>query len=722
MCGLLITPLDLFLLVDYLYNSAPFFFAASHAPAAFLFFFLMIRRPPRSTLFPYTTLFRSGRARRDERAPRVHAPARHHGHRRRRRVLADGARVRPHLQGLERRQLRPGGAGPLRRVRGVGDDPQHEAATLRGAAAHPGRRHPARDRDRAGRAEAPHRRTAYLRDHGHLRVRQRDPRIPQHDVGQRHAPVPRPLLPAALPPGPGPGVAGAPVELRGHPRAAHRVHPLLPAVAHGHGHAGDRRQPAGRALAGREREVDLRALVVHRHRRVHARRDHPGQRARRRGLLAGRPGPEGVPGGHPRRPRQRGGRNHRGRAHRRAREPLRRLPRSHPGRRRQGSGPVRGPRDDPDGSPLRVLRQARDRARMRCGGFRVSYRSDERIFDTPVPIVALVLLLAVLAVLPRFAGTYWLDVLNRIGIAIIGAIGLNILVGYTGQISIGQAAFLAVGAYSTAIFEVNLGVPFYLAIPLGALTAAGVGLIFGIPSLRLKGLYLAIATLSAHFITTYVIIHWESMTKGVIGLMVPPPTVFGLPLDSDARVFYLIYALVVPATLFAKNLFRTKVGRAFIAIRDRDVAASVMGVSLLRYKLLAFVISSFYAGLAGGLMAHHSRILFPDAFTLLVAIDYLALIIIGGMGSILGSIFGAIFMTLLPEVLKLTATSLTGGDPQGFGLIASARDIVFGLAVIFFLMYEPQGLARIWVRVRSFWRSEEGRVGKECRSRWSPYH
>jgi branched-chain amino acid transport system permease protein len=340
---------------------------------------------------------------------------------------------------------------------------------------------------------------------------------------------------------------------------------------------------------------------------------------------------------------------------------------------------------------------------MKCGGFRVSYRGDERIFDTRVPIVALIALLAVLAVVPQFASTYWLDVLNRIGIAVIGALGLNILVGYTGQISIGHAAFLAVGAYATAIFETNAGLPFYLALPLAALVTSGFGLIFGIPSLRLKGLYLAIATLAAHFITTYGIIHWESMTKGVLGFMVPPATIFGLPLDSDARVFYLIYALVVPATLFAKNLFRTKVGRAFIAIRDRDVAASVMGVSLLRYKLLAFVVSSFYAGLAGGLMAHHSRILFPDAFTLLVAIDYLAMIIIGGMGSIIGSIFGAIFMTLLPEVLKLTATSLTGIYPQAFGAIASTRDIVFGLAVIFFLMYEPQGLARIWVRLRSYW-------------------
>ncbi len=340
---------------------------------------------------------------------------------------------------------------------------------------------------------------------------------------------------------------------------------------------------------------------------------------------------------------------------------------------------------------------------MKCGGFRVSYRGDERIFDTRLPIVGIVLLLAVLAVVPQVASTYWLDVLNRIGIAIIGALGLNILVGYTGQISIGHAAFLAVGAYATAVFEANLGLPFYLALPLAALVTSGFGLIFGIPSLRLRGLYLAIATLAAHFITTYGIVHWESVTKGVLGFMVPPASLFGVTLESDARVFYLIFALVVPATLFAKNLFRTRVGRAFIAIRDRDVAASVMGVSLLRYKLLAFVVSSFYAGLAGGLMAHHSRILFPDAFTLLVAIDYLAMVIIGGLGSILGSIFGAVFMTLLPEVLKLTATSLTGVYPQAFGLIASARDIVFGLAVILFLMYEPQGLARIWVRCRSYW-------------------
>src|SRR6185295_18114220 len=148
-----------------------------------------------------------------------------------------------------------------------------------------------------------------------------------------------------------------------------------------------------------------------------------------------------------------------------------------------------------------------------------------------------------------------------------------------------------------------------------------------------------------HFITTYGIIHWESMTNGVLGFSVPPAVLFGMALDSDARIFYVIFALVVPATLFTKNLFRTKVGRAFIAIRDRDVAAGVMGVSLFRYKLLAFLISSFYAGVAGGLIAEFSRMLFPDAFTLLVASDDLAVIIIGGMGSILGSVFCSVFMT-----------------------------------------------------------------------------
>ena len=193
------------------------------------------------------------------------------------------------------------------------------------------------------------------------------------------------------------------------------------------------------------------------------------------------------------------------------------------------------------------------------------------------------------------------------------------------------------------------------------------------------------------------------MTNGVLGFNVTPATVFGDRLDTDYRVFYSIYALVIPSVFFAKNLFRTRVGRAFVAMRDQDIAASVIGVDVYRYKLLAFVISSFYVGVAGALMAYYSPIGSPTLQPL-VAIDYLAMIIIGGMGRILGSFFGAVFMTLLPEVLKLSATSLTGVYPNAFGLIASARDIVFGLAIIFFLMHEPAGLAQIWQRFRSYWK------------------
>jgi branched-chain amino acid transport system permease protein len=340
-----------------------------------------------------------------------------------------------------------------------------------------------------------------------------------------------------------------------------------------------------------------------------------------------------------------------------------------------------------------------------CGVLQTTYEADMSLYPLPIArwTVAAVAVL-MFAVVPLVLHEYYLSIINLVSIAVVGALGLNILVGSTGQISIGHGAFMSVGAYTAANLVVRLGLPWWVAVPGGGLMAAAVGAVVGVPSLRIKGLYLAIATLAAYFITTYVIIHWESMTNGVLGFNMPPAMFFGLPLDTDARVFYLIYALVIPAILFTKNLFRTRVGRAFIAIRDRDVAASVMGVSLFHYKLLAFVISSFYAGVAGGLMAHHSRIVFPDSFTLLVSIDYLAMIIIGGMGSILGSIFGAVFMTLLPEILKLSATSLTGVYPQAFGFIASTRDIVFGLAVIFFLMYEPQGLARIWLSLKSYWK------------------
>jgi len=341
---------------------------------------------------------------------------------------------------------------------------------------------------------------------------------------------------------------------------------------------------------------------------------------------------------------------------------------------------------------------------MRCGEFRTTYVADEQIFETIYPKVGTIVLLVALAAVPWVATSYWLDVVNRIGIAIVGAVGLNILTGFAGQISIGHAAFLAIGAYATANFTGRLGLAFWAALPAAGLVTALIGMIFGVPSLRLKGLYLAMATLAAHFIVEFTVQHWDYMTGGVAGMPVASPTLGAFPLDTDARIFYLIYAVVILAVTYGRNLFRTRIGRAFVAIRDRDISAEVMGVNLFRYKLLAFGVSSFYAGIAGGLLAYQAKIITPENFPLGVAIDYLAMIIIGGLGSIVGSIYGAVFMTLLPEVLRLSFTAMAGMSPTLIGAFASIREGVFGLLIILFLIFEPDGLAARWRTVKDYFR------------------
>jgi branched-chain amino acid transport system permease protein len=340
----------------------------------------------------------------------------------------------------------------------------------------------------------------------------------------------------------------------------------------------------------------------------------------------------------------------------------------------------------------------------RAGVFKETYVADEAIFDTAVPRLGVVVLVVALALLPLGASNYVMDVVNRIGIAIVGAMGLNILTGFTGQISVGNAAFLAVGAYTSANVTARLGLPFLVGLPAAGVTAALVGLVFGLPSLRLKELYLAMATLAAHFIIEFTVVHWTAVTGGVFGMTVPPPAIAGIVFDNDRKMFYVIFAVVVVTTLFAKNLFRTRAGRAFMAIRDHDISAEVLGVNVYGYKLLAFAVGSFYVGLAGSLLAHQARIITPENFPIGVAIDYLGMIIIGGMGSILGSIFGAIFMTLVPEILRVGASSLSGTYPTIVSLLASIREGVFGLLIILFLIFEPDGLAARWHTVRSYWK------------------
>ncbi len=341
---------------------------------------------------------------------------------------------------------------------------------------------------------------------------------------------------------------------------------------------------------------------------------------------------------------------------------------------------------------------------MRCGDFKTSYTADMTIFESRSARVMLVIFLCFLFTLPLYTPGYLLDIINRIGIAIIGAVGLNILTGFTGQISLGNAAFMAIGAFSCGYLGTRFNIPFYLCIPLAGLITASFGMFVGIPSLRIKGLYLAMATLAAHFIVEFIIVKWESVTGGVNGITIPTPALGSYALDSDARLFVLIFVIVILAVLFATNLFRTKVGKAFVAIRDQAISAEVMGVNILKYKLFSFGISSFYVGVAGALIAYQSRIISPESFPVSLAIDYLGMIIIGGLGSILGSIYGAIFIKLLPELLRMVTTSLSGSYPELIYKFAAMKELIFGTLVIVFLIFEPNGMASRWHSIKKYWK------------------
>jgi branched-chain amino acid transport system permease protein len=341
---------------------------------------------------------------------------------------------------------------------------------------------------------------------------------------------------------------------------------------------------------------------------------------------------------------------------------------------------------------------------MRCGEFKTSYAADMAIFETWISRSVTILFLLALLVIPTFASTYWLDVITRASIAVVAALGLNILTGFTGQISLGNAAFMAVGAYSTAALAGKLGLPFPIVIPIAGLLTAAAGMVFGVPSLRLKGLYLAMATLAAHFIVEFTSSHWEAMTGGVNGISVPAASLGGLSLDSDAKLFYLVIPLTAGLVLFAKNLFRTRVGKAFVAIRDQDISAEVMGVRVFKYKLLSFAVSSFYVGVAGSLLAYQARIISPENFPITLAIDQLGMIIIGGLGSVQGSIFGAIFMTLLPELLRIGTSALSESFPHLTTIFAPLKAGVFGLVIVLFLIFEPDGLAARWRLIKTYWK------------------
>jgi branched-chain amino acid transport system permease protein len=331
-----------------------------------------------------------------------------------------------------------------------------------------------------------------------------------------------------------------------------------------------------------------------------------------------------------------------------------------------------------------------------------SYRSELALRHTTAEHVRLALAVAALLVLPFLASPFWLTVANQVGIAVVGAIGLNILTGYTGQISLGQGGFLAVGAYTSGLLVARLGVPTVIAVLIAVLTTAAVGAFFGLPALRLKGLYLAIATLASQFIILWVVRNWTVVTGGVDSLVVPQPAIGGTVLRSDFAWYWVIGAIAAVCVAAARNLFRTGLGRAFMAIRDHDIAAEAMGVDVVRCKVLAFAVSSGFVGLAGALTAHCRSIVTFERFTLDVSILYVAMIIVGGLGSTLGSILGAAFMIVLPALITQAGQSLQGSF-LGRQLPAIQLGI-FGLVIMLFLIFEPRGLARLWQRAKDYFR------------------
>ena len=344
-----------------------------------------------------------------------------------------------------------------------------------------------------------------------------------------------------------------------------------------------------------------------------------------------------------------------------------------------------------------------------CGVLKTTYEADMALY--PLPIARWAVAAAVVlffGLLPLVLHEYYLSILNLVSIAVVGAVGLNILVGYTGQISVGHGAFMSVGAYTAANLAVRLDFPFWLALPLGGLMAALVGAVVGIPSLRIKGLYLAIATLAGQLIIEWTINHVTFISGGVqASIEVPRPTLFGHAIASQTDMYFFLLVFVVLAVVGTLNLMRTRVGRAFIAIRDHDIAAEIIGINIFRYKLVAFAISSFYAGVTGVLYTYYLGIANYEQFQITVSIDYLAMIIIGGLGSVLGSIFGAAFVTLLPIAARLGMEAF--GDvlftpQQVLNIIPNLRLILFGGLIIFFLVVEPEGLNRLWRNIRSYFR------------------
>jgi len=330
-----------------------------------------------------------------------------------------------------------------------------------------------------------------------------------------------------------------------------------------------------------------------------------------------------------------------------------------------------------------------------------NYDAEVRLLDSGFVRFWCGVAIATALTLPFLLSSFWTGVANQALIAIVGALALNLLMGVTGQISLGHAGFLAAGAFTAAALVTHFNAPIVVSLVCAMVAGAILGILVGLPALRLKGLYLAVSTLAAHFVIIVSLGQYQNAASNGEGFTMPPPSAFGFAISSEKQWFYVLLPIALAVLLVQVNWLRSAFGRAWMAIHHRDVSAEVLGVRVARYKLFAFSASTSLTCLCGALSAYHTGFVSVEAFDIHLLIQYLAMVIIGGLGSILGSILGAIFVIILPHII----TTATNAIPllQGLGSkIFEVQIGVFGVVMLLFLVLEPRGLAGIWARVKAY--------------------
>lgn len=335
------------------------------------------------------------------------------------------------------------------------------------------------------------------------------------------------------------------------------------------------------------------------------------------------------------------------------------------------------------------------------GYFRTGYAQELALTQTRLERISLVVFMLLLAAFPFLATAFYLDLACQVFLASIGALALMLLTGYAGQVSLGHAGLLSAGAFTAGVLFREFNAPFWVTLPAAALSGALLGVIFGLPSLRLRGLYLAVSTLALHFVVVYLGGEYESKRGFSTGITIDPPRIGGYTIYGGRIWYFVLLAFAAAALLICLNLLRGRTGRAWRAIRMHETVAEALGIGIAAHKLLAFVISSSMAAVSGALFAYYRGFVSVEAFSLFLSIQYVAMIIVGGMGSLLGALLGAVFVTLFPYAIEAALMRLPNAQSYA-GVLFAVNYAAFGVVMILFLLFEPLGLVGIWRRLQTY--------------------